>query len=94
MKCPKCSHEFPPGTVIARSTVCPACSAELHACRFCKFYEPGVRYDCREETDEYISDKERANFCDRFSLTDKQTGKDAGEKKAEALAKLNALFGD
>jgi hypothetical protein len=32
------------------------------------FLRPGSRGDCREAVSEPVSDKERANFCDWFSL--------------------------
>lgn len=48
---------------------------------------------CRETIAEEVKDKERANFCDYFSLRpDAYLGRD-GEASRSALAQLDALFG-
>ena len=45
---------------------CPACRAQLHACRLCVEYDTRVAKHCREPTAEEVRDKEHANFCDHF----------------------------
>ncbi len=64
--CHACSaaHVFD-GAVPRRST-CEKCSADLHCCLNCRFYEPGAYNDCREPTAERVVDKAAANFCDSF----------------------------
>lgn len=86
--CPYC--QTPIDYTISRSTVCSSCNKELHTCSACKFYSPGSHYDCLEDVDELVVDKNRANFCDSFSLTDKKI-KTEDKKKADR-AKLDALF--
>ncbi len=53
---------------------------------------PEAHYGCRESIDEPVWDKEKANFCDYFRLTDKATGSSKDEERAqksrEALANL------
>ena len=51
----------------SRSDECPFCHSDLHSCKNCRFYESGIHYDCRETSSDFISDKERSNFCDYFS---------------------------
>jgi hypothetical protein len=51
---------------LLRRDECPACRAELHVCRLCVDYAPGLAKQCREPTAEEVSDKTHANFCDHF----------------------------
>ena len=49
-----------------RESRCPACKRAVHACKNCKFYKPGYANDCTEPVAEYVTEKDRANFCDYF----------------------------
>jgi hypothetical protein len=78
---------------LARLAVCPACRADLHVCRLCIFYDPGVADRCREPVAEVVHDKERANFCGYFQP---RAGAHAGsgpDPARAAKAQLEALFG-
>jgi hypothetical protein len=73
---------------------CPACSADLHVCRMCRYYDPAVPRQCREDGAEDVKEKERPNFCDWFQPA---TGAfDAGHAAASAAARdeLAAMFGE
>lgn len=78
---------------VGRREECVHCTASLHVCRQCKFYDPGTSKDCREPVADEIPDKESANFCDYF-----QPRLDiAAQEDPAALAarrKLSALFGE
>jgi len=50
---------------------CVNCGKDLRSCKNCRFYLSGARGDCRETNAEPQPDKERANFCDWFSLDEK-----------------------
>ena len=94
MICWKCKKEIPLEKP-ARSDECPLCHADLHVCKGCKFYESGAHNDCRESSADFVSDKERSNFCDYFSYKDCQVkpGNDNGKSKADAARDaFNALF--
>jgi len=52
----------------------------------CRFYLSGARGGCRETNAEPQSEKERANFCDWFSLDEKFRGKTDGQKKDKEKA--------
>lgn len=95
-RCGKCGREVPQGFVIGHETVCPACGAELHRCSFCEYYEPSSHYGCRENVDEPVRDKERANFCDSFRLScavmSSAGASQAEEKKQKARDAFAALF--
>jgi hypothetical protein len=92
--CWKCGKSLESKESIYRNSVCPECGADLHCCRSCKYYAPGEQYDCRETIQESVTDKEKANFCDFFSVkadfTAAGKGDDEGKKARDAF---NSLFG-
>jgi hypothetical protein len=55
----------------------------------CKFFDPKVYNECHETNAERIVDKEKANFCDYFVLTD---GKNPGTNKEELIDAAASLF--
>ena len=103
MICWKCKKEISVET-IGRSDCCPLCTADLHVCKACEFYESGAHNDCRESSAEFVNDKERSNFCDYFRIKNAlrqaqgpqgaQGPQDGGDKAAAARNAFNALFGD
>jgi hypothetical protein len=83
--------------VIGRSLRCAECGKDLRVCKNCRFFLSGAKGDCSETHAEPVSDKERANFCDWFSLDLKYRGLTPGQKKdidkaAEARAAFDNLF--
>ena len=93
--CKKCGKPINQ-TSITRSSTCNFCGADLHSCINCKFYSKGSHYDCRETVGELVKDKERANFCDYFSVAAIISADSIAtdNKAANAKAAFNALFGD
>lgn len=83
----------------SRSDECPFCHADLHVCKACDFYESGAHNDCRESSAEFVSDKERGNFCDYFrnsKILSQSKGDSCAagnDKAAAARDAFNALFG-
>jgi hypothetical protein len=84
---------------IGRSLRCKECGKDLRACRNCRFCLADG--SCRESGAEPQPDKERANFCDWFSLDKKYRVQSAGQtdqqtdrqKKSEASrAAFDNLF--
>jgi hypothetical protein len=55
----------------------------------CTFYDPKVYNECRESNADRIVDKEKANFCDYFNLSD---GSQAATSKEDLLNKAASLF--
>ena len=95
MICWKCHKETNIDKPV-RGDECPNCHADLHVCKACEFYESGAHNDCRESSAEFISDKERGNFCDYFRTRvmfgldpDISNGKSIAD---EARNAFNALF--
>ena len=98
MICWKCQKETDIEKPV-RGDECPNCHADLHVCKACEFYESGAHNDCRESSAEFVSDKERGNFCDYFrplrslSLSKGDPGISSGKSKADAARDaFNALF--
>ncbi len=79
---------------LSRQAICPACSAYLHVCRMCQFYDSRVSGGCTEERRvEDVTDKTHVNFCDWFKARpNAHQPKDTGRHEA-SRAKLDALFG-
>lgn len=94
MICWKCKKEILVENV-TRNTECPLCGCDLHSCKGCRFYSAGSHYDCKENVDYPVSDKERANFCDFFAIdsnkkSENNLKEDDKAKKARDL--FNSLF--
>jgi hypothetical protein len=64
-RCFNCAATLPEG--IDFSGVCPKCSAELHCCKQCAYFEPSTRFQCRKSIPERIAVKDKANSCELFS---------------------------
>lgn len=75
-----------------RTERCKACSADLHCCRLCGFFDPRAYQQCREAVVEEVRDKERANFCDHYRPA---SGAFKGRSEAADTARneLERLFG-
>ena len=77
---------------IGRSLQCSNCKKDLRSCKNCRFFLPGTRGDCSETAanteNGMAADKERANFCDWFSLNPKYRETTDGQKKE--IEKANA----
>jgi hypothetical protein len=93
-ECRACGGELPARERVGRRDVCPTCGADLHACRQCVFYEPGIYNECREPQAERVLDKTRANFCDFYApgRAAAGAGRPPGEGTGGARAELEALF--
>ena len=85
MICWKCKKEIVVESVF-RTSECPLCHADLHVCKGCKFYSSGSHNDCKETSAEFVSDKEKANFCDYFSVLSKIEGNASNDKAAAEVA--------
>lgn len=87
-----CGSTLPEGRIGFRD-LCPVCSKEIHVCRNCGFFKPGVYRDCTETVPEAVRDKDRLNFCEYFKPGGKaQDGGPAAKAKA-AKASFDELFG-
>ena len=90
--CWKCGASLAQLTLpLLRLDACKQCGAELHVCRQCLFYDVTVAKHCRETIAEEVRDKQRANFCDYFSLNS-HAYQPAGSG-GTSLTALEELFG-
>ncbi|MCY4524802.1 MAG: hypothetical protein OXB84_08690 [Halobacteriovoraceae bacterium] len=91
ISCFHCKHDLKLASEdkISRREQCPHCSADLHCCSMCQFYDTTCYNDCREPMADRILEKEKANFCDYFILCEKN--KDNAKQK-DLLSAANALF--
>jgi hypothetical protein len=88
--CYRCHKEIELSGRVGRKDTCPFCGAALRCCLNCKFYDEGAHNQCREPNSEWVSDREKSNFCDYFSFTDKAKEipvADTTRVRAEALFK-------
>ena len=88
--CHRCQKEIELSGRAGRKDTCPICGAALRCCFNCRFYDEGAHNRCREPNSEWVSDRERSNFCDYFSFTDKAKDTpvaDTARVRAEALFK-------
>ena len=90
--CHFCGTALDPKTRIVRDTACPQCGRDLHACVQCRHYEPTAHNKCREPQAEWVTDRERRNFCDYFSLNPAGKGGAAKDRASGARSKLDQLF--
>ncbi|QQO08596.1 hypothetical protein [Breznakiella homolactica] len=78
---------------IGRSLRCADCGKDLRCCRNCRFYISGG--GCSESHGEIPQDKDRANFCDWFSLSPALRSAGTGEKAArDAASSAKTAFED
>lgn len=78
----------------SRQDVCPACENYLHVCKMCRYFDPGVPRQCREDDAEDVTEKERLNFCDYYSPSEQAFDATRKSESDVARAQLDSLFGD
>ncbi|UCE89676.1 MAG: hypothetical protein JSW10_02240 [Pseudomonadota bacterium] len=91
-KCGASLEELP--VPFSRYAECPACRAEMHACRMCAFYDTSVSKQCREPIAEEVKEKTRANFCGYFQPRPGAFVAGGDTRAREAQARLADLFGE
>lgn len=89
--CWKCGTKLAPHSPVSRSEVCPVCGKSVRSCKNCRFYSESAHYECSETVDECVTDKEDANFCGYFELSQKESAA-SSDKASEARKKIDSLF--
>jgi hypothetical protein len=87
--CYACGFPIEVSEKVLRKDECPECGVSLHCCRMCSFYDPNAYNSCRENQAERVVDKEQANYCDYFKLSNRQ---DQPIERIKALKDLDDLF--
>lgn len=91
--CNSCGEKLDHEGRIGREETCSHCGAYLHSCLNCEFYDEFAHNRCREPDAEWVTDKERSNFCEFFRFKESgQPSRGIGRKK-KAKEDLERLFG-
>jgi hypothetical protein len=68
MVCHHCGMEIKlESGYVSRKEECPQCGSDVHCCLNCTNYDTAAHNRCREPQAEWVTDRERANFCDFFT---------------------------
>lgn len=78
---------------LSRRDECPVCAASLYVCRMCRFFDPAVPKQCREDDAEEVSDKDKVNFCEWFVPSPDAFDPERARKATQAQSQLASLFG-
>jgi hypothetical protein len=92
--CWYCGAPLTAAEPIGRSLRCEVCGKDIRSCGNCRFYSPGSSVYCREPqaAAELPRDRERANFCDWFSLNLSLRSPGQGQKQGKDRAAAKAAF--
>jgi hypothetical protein len=90
MDCWNCGKVLPDQKITFRAS-CEACYADLHCCKNCKFYKPGLPNDCMVPGTDYIADRAKSNLCEEFSAKGIVL---PPSKNPDAKKRFNDLFKD
>jgi hypothetical protein len=94
-RCYRCGESLAALTLpFSRRDECPSCSAHVHVCRMCLYFDPNVPKQCREDDAEEVTEKERVNFCEWFKPCPDAFDPARANKAAKAESALAALFGN
>jgi hypothetical protein len=63
-RCFNCATALPAD--VDFSGVCPKCSADLHCCKQCNYFDPSTRFQCAKPIPVRIPIKDKVNECPLF----------------------------
>jgi hypothetical protein len=66
--CHHCGRELQLLGRIGRTDGCPFCHSDLKCCLNCRLHDPGANNQCLEPQAEWVTDKDKANFCEFFEF--------------------------
>lgn len=92
LKCPNCGKEGEYPDRLSFRTTCVVCGIDLHTCRYCKFYSPYSYNSCIEPQAEFVSNREKNNYCEYFQFNEKWER--GGDEAGKGLKDLRKLFDD
>ena len=95
MQCWKCGAELKNLLLpFSRYEECSKCRADLHVCLSCRHYDPAAADACREHRADFALDKDKANFCDFFTVHSKAYRPLDTAAAQKARAALADMFGE
>jgi len=66
IRCVECSSSVQFIDELGTTDTCKNCDADLHTCRNCKFFDPGLPNECMQPIETRIEKKSTRNLCTRF----------------------------
>ncbi len=95
--CHHCGRELQLLAKVARVDGCPYCHSDLKCCLNCALHDPGANNQCRESQAEWVTDKDKSNFCEFFEFRSTSAlglpGHGGSQSdQAKARAAFDALF--
>lgn len=94
MVCYFCKRELKLSEKVMFRDLCPYCSRDLHICMNCRFYDEGHYNRCRETRAEWVSDREKANYCEYFEFKASTAQASHSKAREEAEKKWKKIFGE
>ncbi len=96
--CHRCGRELSLLAKIQRTDGCPYCHSDLKCCLNCRLHDPGANNQCLEPQAEWVTDKDKANFCEFFEFRETSPLTQPGMQGAQSevtrsRAAFEALFG-
>lgn len=92
MICHHCRTELSIQGFISRSDECAQCGSDIHSCLNCDNYDPYAHNKCREPQAEWVTDRDKANFCDFFIPNRLSASATASSPVTDARSKFDSLF--
>jgi len=92
--CHSCGEKQEIEGKVGREDTCPHCGAHLHVCLNCEFYDEHAHNRCREPEAEWVSDREKSNFCEFFRYRESSRASANTDRKKKAKEELRRLFGE
>jgi hypothetical protein len=89
VKCAACGAKVSPNINLDSS--CSKCSADLHTCRQCTYFDPSARFECRKSIPARIVSKHARNTCELFAprtVVERETSSGAPTDARQAFANL------
>jgi hypothetical protein len=96
--CHHCGRALQLLAQVQRTDGCPYCHSDLKCCLNCRLHDPGANNQCLEPQAEWVTDKDKANFCEFFEFRATSPLTQPGMAGAQsdvrqARAAFDSLFG-
>ena len=89
IRCTRCGNTV--SAEIAYESRCNRCGVDLWSCVQCQSFDPGARFECREQIPARVAPKDERNHCDLFHPTvrvERETGSTAPTSARKAFDDL------
>jgi hypothetical protein len=98
--CWSCKQEVEVSDKVIRTDICTKCELPLKCCYNCHFYDRSAYHQCNEPQAEWVRYKEKANFCEYFTVrrpvvpqpATRQSATDPPPKRDKTKSAWDSLF--